>query len=70
MFTWHLCAVVAAAVTAALWRQAPQRTWAAVVQRGATGMSALLLIFFIYNVAAGGNPPKEDKSEELTSGYD
>lgn len=55
-------AAIAAAVTAMLWRQTPQRTWAALTLRGASVVSALLLLFFVYNIAAGGNPPKEDMS--------
>jgi hypothetical protein len=28
------------------------------------GLSATAALFFVYNVAAGGNPPKEEKAEE------
>ncbi len=54
-------AAVAAAVTIMLWSQAPAGRWAARAVRSAAGVSALMLLFLVYNVAAGGNPPKGEK---------
>lgn len=52
---------MAAAVTVVLWSQAPAGRWAARAVRSAAGVSALMLLFLVYNVAAGGNPPKGEK---------
>ena len=54
-------AAVAAAVTVVLWSQAPAGRWAAWAVRSAAGVSALMLLFLVYNVAAGGNPSKGEK---------
>jgi len=54
---------IALAITVTMWQKATTGL-AAFLTKALSGVSGLMLLFLVYNVLAGGNPPKKNESAE------